>query len=419
MNTKRLLDKVLDKWPAKVVCLIIAIFLYFFHQASLIESKTFVVPLQIIENGIVMHIGNAPKSISVVVRAEEEAIKSVLATDLTATVCLDDITKKGIYKLPVKITLADSLLEYDPFEVKIKDDTVTIEVDRKAIKYVPLIPSVIGEVASGYEIDTIIMNPSTIEIIGPESVLNATEQIYTTRVNVSNAENNFSTETSYQQLNKLLTVVDEGPFKAEVSLKPKIIEKEYAVVGFSDGNEVVIPGVIEIAAMAKGSDKGVALQGKVVPRSSYENLLKKFEAFVRKIGFVGLFDIDFYRSEGLYFFGELNLRIGGSGFAIIKSGINLPEMLVRNLMGKSLEGMKKEITTQSTYTNERICIENWYAGFLTHREFFSIFRCRGISALSCKQDRHPEFIFWMKAIKKLFLPRKKGIESYIEKKSNR
>ena len=199
----------------------------------------------------------------------------------------------------------------------------------------------------------------------------------------------------------------------------KIIEKEYAVVGFSDGNEVVIPGVIEIAAMAKGSDKGVALQGKVVPRSSYENLLKKFEAFVRKIGFVGLFDIDFYRSEGLYFFGELNLRIGGSGFAIIKSGINLPEMLVRNLMGKSLEGMKKEITTQSTYTNERICIENWYAGFLTHREFFSIFRCRGISALSCKQDRHPEFIFWMKAIKKLFLPRKKGIESYIEKKSNR
>ena len=71
------------------------------------------------------------------------------------------------------------------------------------------------------------MSPSTIEIIGPESIVNATEQIYTTRLNVSNAETNFSTETSYQQLNKLLTVVDEGPFKAEVTVKPKIIEKEY------------------------------------------------------------------------------------------------------------------------------------------------------------------------------------------------
>lgn len=193
----------------------------------------------------------------------------------------------------------------------------------------------------------------------------------------------------------------------------KVIEKEYAVVGFSDGNEVVIPGVIEIAAMAKGSDNGVSLQGKVVPRSSYEYLLKKFEAFVHKIGFVGLFDIDFYSCEGLFYFGELNLRIGGSGFAVINSGVNLPEMLVRNLLGKSIEDMKKEITTQSTYTNERICIENWYAGFLTHREFFSFFRCRGISAVSCYKDRLPELIFWLKAIKKLFLPRKKGLESYI------
>ena len=227
MNTKRLLDKVLDKWPAKVICLIIAIFLYFFHQASLIESKTLVIPLEIIENGMVMQVGNAPKSVSVVVRAGEETIKSVLPTDLSASVCLDNLTQKGTYKLPVKINLAESLMEYDPFEVKIKDDMVTIDVDRKAIKYVPLVPSVIGDVAHGYEIDTITMSPSTIEITGPESIVNATEQIYTTRVNVSNAETNFSTETSYQQLNKLLNVIDEGPFKAEVSVKPKIMEREF------------------------------------------------------------------------------------------------------------------------------------------------------------------------------------------------
>lgn len=227
MNIKPLLDKILDKWPAKVVCLVIAIFLYFFHEASLIESKTVVVPLRIIENGMVMHVGNAPKSVSVIVRAEEETIKSVLPSDITASVSLDTITEKGIYKLPVKITLSDSLLEYDPFEVRIKDDTITLEADKKSIKYVPLVPSVIGEVAHGYEIDTISMTPSTIEITGPESLVNATEQIYTTRLNVSNAETNFSTETSYQQLNNLLTVIDEGPFKAEVTVKPKNMEKEF------------------------------------------------------------------------------------------------------------------------------------------------------------------------------------------------
>lgn len=188
----------------------------------------------------------------------------------------------------------------------------------------------------------------------------------------------------------------------------KNIEKEYAVVGFSDGNEVIIPGVLEIAAMAKGIDNGVALQGKVVPRTMYESLLLKFEEFIRKIGFVGMFDIDFYRSDGIFYFGELNLRIGGSGFAVINSGVNLPEMLVRTLQGKSIDDMKKVIDCSSTYTNERICMETWYDGFLTNQEFFSILKSRGISAVKNKHDRFPELIFWLKSIKKYFILRKRA-----------
>lgn len=243
MNIKHLLDRILDKWPAKVICLVIAIFLYFFHQASLIESKTFVVPLQIIEDGIVMHIGNAPTSVSVVVKAGEENIKTVLPTDISASISLDTITEKGTYKLPVKLTLSESLMTYDPFEVKLKDDSVTIDVDRRAIKYVPIVPSVVGEVAHGYEIDSISMNPSTVEISGPESLVNATEQVFSTRLNVSNAEINFSTETSCQQLNKLLTVMDEGPIKAEITIKPKQMERLFdsvpiEVLNLSDSLEI-------------------------------------------------------------------------------------------------------------------------------------------------------------------------------------
>lgn len=230
MNTKTLLDKILDKWPAKVICLVIAIFLYFFHQASLIDSKTFVVPLHIIENGMVMHVGNTPNSISVVVRAGEETIKSVSASDITASINLNTITEKGTYKLPVKISLSDNLMAYDPFEVKLKDDSVTIDVDRKSIKYVPIVPSVVGDVAHGYEIESISFSPSTVEISGPESIVNATEQIYSTRINVSNAEINFSTETSCQHLNKLLTVMDEGSFKAEITIKPQSMERVFEEV---------------------------------------------------------------------------------------------------------------------------------------------------------------------------------------------
>lgn len=230
MNTKHLLDKILDKWPSKVVCLVIAIFLYFFHQASLIESKTFVVPLQLEENGIVMHVGSVPGSVAVVVRTSDEIIKSVLATDITASVSLDAITTKGSYTLPVKITLSENLMAYDPFEVRLKDDTITIDVDKKVSKYLPMAPSIVGEVAHGYEIDSVNISPSTIEISGPESIVNAIDKIYTTRINVSNAETNFSTETSYQKTNKLISIIDEENFRATISVKPVIMERDFTEI---------------------------------------------------------------------------------------------------------------------------------------------------------------------------------------------
>ena len=50
MNTKRLIDKLFDNWFPKTVCFVIAVLLYFFHQASLVDTKTFVLPLNIYES---------------------------------------------------------------------------------------------------------------------------------------------------------------------------------------------------------------------------------------------------------------------------------------------------------------------------------------------------------------------------------
>lgn len=227
MSIKSLTEKLFDKWPAKIVCFIIAVFLYFFHQASLVDTKTFVLPLKMQENGMVMHVGNVPRSISVVVRAHENDMKQVSVSDMTASVSLDTIIEKGTYELPITLKLSENLMRFDPFELKMKEDTIKVSVDKKTFKYVPILPSIIGDVAHGYEIQNVTVNPSTVEIYGPESVVNATEAIYTSRLNVSNAETNFATDVSYQNLNSLITVVDEGPFKATVSVAPMVMEREF------------------------------------------------------------------------------------------------------------------------------------------------------------------------------------------------
>ena len=187
----------------------------------------------------------------------------------------------------------------------------------------------------------------------------------------------------------------------------KNIEKEYAVVGISNGKEVIIPSVIEILSMANGSDKGIALQGRIVSCQGYEEIIKAFQSFILKIGFVGMFDIDFYLSEGLLYFGELNLRLGGSGFAIINKGVNLPEMYIRTLLDKSIEDMNRDITGSATYSNERICMHNWFEGNLTNHEYFSLLKSSDVSSVNSVHDIVPMIVFCLKSIKKYMILWKK------------
>ena len=171
------------------------------------------------------------------------------------------------------------------------------------------------------------------------------------------------------------------------------IQTEYAVLGFSDGKDVVIPGILEILSMANGGHFGVAKQGRIMPIQGYEELVGKFKDFVSRIGFVGIFDIDFYKSDDELFFGEMNLRYGGSGYAVTASGVNLPEMLVKTLIGQSIEDLPKQVTKTSIYCNERMCVDDWYGGYIGTKQYKKILQSANISFIGDKDDEVPREVF--------------------------
>lgn len=173
----------------------------------------------------------------------------------------------------------------------------------------------------------------------------------------------------------------------------KRIEREYAAVGISNDKEVIIPGVIEIMSMGRGQGAGVAKTGRIVPIAGYEPLVEKIKLLVQKIGFIGVFDIDFYLCDNKLYFGELNLRYGGSGFVIFKMGVNLPEMLVRSLLGEPIDKMQKYIVRSSTYTNEKVCLGDWYGCHMTTAEYFNAIKSSDFQLISDKDDPDPERAF--------------------------
>lgn len=168
----------------------------------------------------------------------------------------------------------------------------------------------------------------------------------------------------------------------------KTIEKEYAVVGFSDGKSVIMPGIIEFIENSK-SHFGIAREGKILPVAGFEGIVDQFKRFILRIGFYGLFDIDFYQSGGKLYFGELNLRFGGSGYSYTAMGANLPLMFVRSLLGEGLDGMNMEVKEEATYVNERMCMDDYLKGFIDEKEFREIISKRDIRFIDDESDPVP------------------------------
>lgn len=166
------------------------------------------------------------------------------------------------------------------------------------------------------------------------------------------------------------------------------IDTEYAVVGFSDGKDVVIPGVIQFIVNSP-SHFGIAREGRIMPIDGFEHILDQFKLFVQKIGFCGLFDIDFYKSGDKLFFCEMNLRFGGSGYAYTCMGVNLPAMFVKSMLGDSISNNNYSVKQSSTYVNERMCIDDWYDSFIDKREMQSIIDAADIHFILNEDDPRP------------------------------
>ena len=191
----------------------------------------------------------------------------------------------------------------------------------------------------------------------------------------------------------------------------KVIGTEYAVVGFSDGTNIIIPGVIEFIVNSK-SHFGIAREGIIMPISGFEPLLDQFKTFVRRVGFFGLFDIDFYESDGEMYFGEMNLRFGGSGYAYTAMGVNLPAMLVLALRGENIAEMPQQVTATATYVNERMCLDDYFHGYINEKEYHNIIQAADIQFVDDENDPNPN----KNLQKEFFKIRLKRIRLQIKKK---
>lgn len=204
-----------------------------------------------------------------------------------------------------------------------------------------------------------------------------------------------------EELRAVLAIADKNDI-TRVLVEDNInISQEYALLGYSDGEKVVIPGIIKFQKECK-THKGIALAGEVLPIDSFEDLIGKFSDFIRQMGFVGIFDIDFLESNGIFYFDEMNLRTGGSGMAILKAGVNLPAMFVKDMCGDSTDDMTQTVTHAATFVNEKMALDDFAEGCMSFREYRKLLATADIHFIKDETDDAPYKVFEKQFREQLF-----------------
>lgn len=194
------------------------------------------------------------------------------------------------------------------------------------------------------------------------------------------------------KLYEVLQTVSEK-YETEVLVEEfKHIDKEFAVVGFSDGNNVFIPGVIEFVVNSY-SHFGIAREGIIMPPDGLSSVIDQFKSYVKSLGFSGLFDIDFYESDGTIYFGEINLRFGGSGYSVTAMGVNLPEMMVKYYSGLGYKDIPESVKGKAKFINERMCLDDYIGGFISKKEYRKILDSGDIHFIFDESDPGPQIKF--------------------------
>ncbi|OPY93464.1 MAG: YbbR-like protein [Syntrophaceae bacterium PtaU1.Bin231] len=284
MKSRKFIDAIIDKWPAKVLSVVIAMLLFMFNRMSALEERFFSVPLSVAIDGDFVPASSYPRMVRVTLRGEANSIYPILEDDIEAYIDLTRYKTEGVYKAPVLIRKKGTALGVDPLEAQVDPLEVAVAIEKRLTKFVPVTPTFRGYLESGYELSSYTVSPPQIEVSGPAGLVENLKDLTTDFIELSGKKENFSVSVKVINRDGLLSIRGNGMVEfggtIQQSIMIRTLERLPIVLsGLKDG----------LIARPKANFGSVRLQGS-------QNDL---EAYVPEASLLSL-DCSSVDGEGLY-----------------------------------------------------------------------------------------------------------------------
>lgn len=140
-----------------------------------------------LQSGKLVIIGGNIKTADLKLKGTRTALASVKTTNVVCNVNLGDVKSDGNYHIPLSVNVGVDgveILQKSPYYID-------LIVDRVVTEEKTVTANIVGEPKSGFEMGEIFLNPETVKITGPGSVVRAIDKVSAT-VDVTDASEDVS-----------------------------------------------------------------------------------------------------------------------------------------------------------------------------------------------------------------------------------
>jgi hypothetical protein len=205
-----MLSKAIEHWPAKVLSIFLAVFLFAFHRMSTLEVRFFSVPLNVEAQGNLIPSSSYPRMIRVSLRGEPTSLYPILEDDFEDFVDFQAFDAPGTYHSPVQIRKKGSALGVEPLEISVDPIEISLSLDHRISKFVPLTASLRGRLDSGYSLSSYTLNPTQVIIDGPSELIANISELHTDFIDMEGRTGDFSIMVNILNRDPLIVIRGNG-----------------------------------------------------------------------------------------------------------------------------------------------------------------------------------------------------------------
>jgi hypothetical protein len=257
VNGRKLLALAVERWPAKVLSIALALILFAIHRMSLLEDRFFSTPLHIEVHSNMIPASSYPRMIRVSLRGEANSIYPILEDDIETYLDMTRHTEEGTYRAAVLVRKKGTALGVEPLEISVDPLEILLELEQRVSKYVPLTPNFQGYPEQGYELVSYSLTPAQVAVEGPRRRMANLSELFTDTIELGGRSEDFVTTVRILNRDSLLLIRGDGMAEFRGFVKKLIIIRNF------EGLPIAIEGLPERFTLEEDGFTGsVRIQGE-------------------------------------------------------------------------------------------------------------------------------------------------------------